>query len=147
MEQLHAIWSEKKSGYYARAMALFYEIISLFVKRQTEYLTPAQRLPLERAQEYLLAHYRTPDFSYAALGEASGVSYSYFKSLFLKQYGISPVRYVTRLRISYAKELLLTGRYTVGQIAAMCGFENTYYFSNVFKKETGCAPTLYVKRG
>lgn len=54
-----------------------------------------------------------------------------------------PVKYLTQLRIEYAKELLITGRYSIGEIAEMCGFENVYYFSTVFKKHTGIPPSKY----
>ena len=45
-----------------------------------------------------------------------------------------------------AKELLITGHYTVSEIAYECGFENVYYFSNVFKKIVGVSPTAYRKK-
>ena len=35
--------------------------------------------------------------------------------------------------------------YSVAEIARRCGFENTYYFSNTFKKHQGCAPSAYRK--
>jgi len=31
----------------------------------------------------------------------------------------------------------------VAELAAMCGFDNEYYFSNHFKKQTGMSPTGY----
>ena len=45
--------------------------------------------------------------------------------------------------IDYAKELLVTNHQSVAKIAEMCGFSNTYYFSNVFKKQTGVSPSQY----
>ena len=50
---------------------------------------------------------------------------------------MSPVKYVTALRLDHAKELLITGQYSVGEVAELCGFENVYYFSAVFKKTPG----------
>ena len=57
---------------------------------------------------------------------------------------MSPNRLVTDMRIGYAKELLVTSRYSVGEIATLSGFENVYYFSSVFKKKTGFSPTGYL---
>ena len=62
---------------------------------------------------------------------------------FKKIFKMSPVRFVTKMRIDYAKELLVTNRRSVSEIAEMCGFSNTYYFSNVFKKQTGFSPSQY----
>ena len=56
---------------------------------------------------------------------------------------MSPVRFVTKMRIDYAKELLAANRRSVSEIAEMCGFSNAYYFSNVFKKQTGFSPSQY----
>ncbi len=91
----------------------------------------------------MLEHFSEHDFDYKAMCEKSELSYDYFKELFIKQYGVSPVKYITALRIEKAKELLITGRYTISQIAMECGFDNVYYFSTVFKKHTGTPPSKY----
>ena len=66
--------------------------------------------------------------------------------LFKKEFSLSPVRYVTKVRIDRAKELLVSGRHTVTEISELCGFENVYYFSSVFKKAVGVSPSEYTKR-
>jgi transcriptional regulator GlxA family with amidase domain len=42
--------------------------------------------------------------------------------------------------------LLETTNQNVSEIAAMAGFENAVYFSNLFKSKFGLAPTLYRKK-
>ena len=91
----------------------------------------------------MIENFKNKDFDYTALCECTGMSYSYFKELFIAKYGMPPVKYITHLRLEYAKELLITGRYTVSEIASMCGFENVYYFSSVFKKNIGISPKSY----
>jgi len=59
---------------------------------------------------------------------------------------MTPIKYITMLRMEKAKELLITGHYKVSEIAGMCGFENVYYFSNVFKKHEGISPKNYIKK-
>ncbi|MBQ2704551.1 MAG: helix-turn-helix transcriptional regulator, partial [Clostridia bacterium] len=34
--------------------------------------------------------------------------------------------------------------YSVSEIALKCGFDNVYYFSNMFKKMVGVSPTRYI---
>ena len=36
-------------------------------------------------------------------------------------------------------------KYTTGEIAKLCGYEDALYFSRVFKKHFGCAPTAFAK--
>ena len=54
-----------------------------------------------------------------------------------------PVKYINSLKIKRACELLATNNFTVCEISQICGFENTYYFSNVFKNYIGVSPKRY----
>ena len=78
--------------------------------------------------------------------EACGVSESYFKRLFKEQFGVPPKKYVVQLRINHACELLRTERYSVTQIATICGFSDIYFFSRQFKEYMGVSPTVFVKK-
>ena len=58
----------------------------------------------------------------------------------------TPIKYLSLVRMKYAEKLLLESEYPVKTIAAMCGFRNPLYFSNVFKEYSGCYPREYRKR-
>lgn len=141
--KIYTLWCNKRAGYYAKAMSVFYDILYQLGKTAA-YLPGKKRERLEPAYRYLCENYASPSFDYRALCAAAGFSsYSYFSRLFCECYRMSPVQYVTRLRIERAKELLATGRYSVTAVAAMCGFENVYYFSRVFKEQVGLPPKDY----
>ena len=57
--------------------------------------------------------------------------------------GKSPMDILRGMRLERAAALLVSGGYPVAQIAYMTGFNDTHYFSKVFKKETGLTPTEY----
>lgn len=57
--------------------------------------------------------------------------------------GMTPMRYLNQLRIEEAKKRLLNTDDTISQIAGQCGFQNVYYFSNLFKKMIGMSPKNY----
>ena len=145
-EKIHKVWSAKKTGYYTECMSVFYEIIKKIKLHTEKYSTNEQRQKIFPSYQYMTENFDKPDFDYKEMCVCSGLSYDYFKELFIKKYGVSPVKYVTALRIEKAKELLITGHYTVSEIAYECGFENVYYFSNVFKKIVGVSPTAYRKK-
>ena len=44
------------------------------------------------------------------------------------------------VRVERARQLLMTGFYSMEEIAAQTGFRDVYYFSRVFKKYTGITP-------
>ena len=54
---------------------------------------------------------------------------------------------INSLRVEKAKELLLRGDKKIYEIAALTGFEDTAYFSKVFKKYAGCPPKEYEQSG
>lgn len=56
---------------------------------------------------------------------------------------MTPMRYLNQLRIEEAKKQLLNTDDTISQIASQCGFQNVYYFSNLFKKMIGISPLNY----
>lgn len=57
--------------------------------------------------------------------------------------GQSPMDLLRGMRFTRAKELVAAGGYTISQIAYMTGFNDSHYFSKVFKRETGMTPTEY----
>lgn len=71
----------------------------------------------------------------------------YLKRLFKRETGETPLQYLTLKRISYSK-LLLENRFktsmSVKEIARLSGFDDPYYFSRVFKKNTGCCPSDWI---
>ncbi|WP_332238686.1 helix-turn-helix transcriptional regulator [Sporolactobacillus sp. KGMB 08714] len=57
--------------------------------------------------------------------------------------GITPMKYLNQVRIEEAKKRLLNTTLSIKQIADQCGFQNVYYFSNLFKKVIGMPPMHY----
>lgn len=68
------------------------------------------------------------------------ISSGYLSSLFTRYEGIHFIDYVNNVKIEEAKKMLRTGNYKIYQIAYMLGYENSSYFSRIFKKVTGRAP-------
>lgn len=59
--------------------------------------------------------------------------------------GTSAVKYIRRMRIEVAKELLSSTGKSVGEVALETGFTESQYFSTVFKQETGVPPSAFRK--
>lgn len=140
--KLFHTWSAKARTYYTQTMAVFYEIISL-CNMNVFYMPSSTCAQLQAAIQYLTQHYLEPHFDYPMLAQTSGWSYSYFKKLFTAAYGLPPKKYVTQLRMNYARELLVTQLYSVTEVAEQCGYLDAYYFSAVFKRVFGVSPSAY----
>lgn len=57
--------------------------------------------------------------------------------------GSSANKYIRRIRMEVAKELLGKTDLPIGEIATKTGFSESQYFSTVFKQETGVTPSQY----
>ena len=96
------------------------------------------RPAVERLQESLF----DPNLKIGMLHEICGVSDTYFRKLFVARFGVSPKQYVLRKRLQQAKALLDHGEYnSIGQVAALCGFDDPLYFSRVFHRMYGHPPS------
>ena len=77
------------------------------------------------------------------VAERAGLSYIQFLRRFKAYTNMSPSHYLSLLRLQKAKALLSDDIMLIKDIAAVCGFENEYYFSNFFKKHTGLSPSSF----
>jgi len=71
------------------------------------------------------------------------VSSGYLQSIYKKAFHVSCMEDVIQSRILLAKDYLLHGSYTISQIAALCGYQNTEHFSRQFHKIVGITPKQF----
>jgi len=120
---------------------LFYRLCGMFeAARKKAY--SKKDLRMISAGEYLDRNYREEGCIDNA-ADISGITRRRFNDLFKSSFGITPNRYVTKQKIEYAKQLLCLNELSVSEISEICGFSDIYYFSKVFKGETGLSPREY----
>ena len=101
---------------------------------------------VENLKGTIADNFNDPDFSVKDLYKKSGYCDDHLRRLFRKETGMSMLEYLTELRINHAKRLLSENHlfhYSIAEIGAMCGFYDISYFSRVFKKKTGLAPSEF----
>jgi len=69
-----------------------------------------------------------------------GLTEAHFCRTFKHSFGEAPHRYILRLRIDRARQLLLTTEASLAQIAAECGLADQSHFSKLFRKYEGQTP-------
>jgi two-component system, response regulator YesN len=101
---------------------------------------------IEKAKLYIHQQYQNPNLSIEDVARYVNMSNSYFSILFKQETGQTFVDYLTSFRIEKAKYLLKVSGYRSYEISDQVGFNNSTYFSTIFKKYIGCSPTEYRKR-
>lgn len=79
------------------------------------------------------------------LAKLCNLSLSSFKREFKKEFDDSPTNYINNRRLDKAKELLNITDLPISEIAYEIGFQDSLYFTRLFKKKIGVPPTAYRK--
>lgn len=100
---------------------------------------------VEIAVSYFNAHYSEHIVieEYAA---SRNISKGWFIRLFRLRMGMTPVQYLSSIRLTYAQTMLEQSDYNISQIAASVGYDNALYFTRRFSKSLGMSPTEYRRK-
>jgi len=97
---------------------------------------------LHRALQRIESEYAQA-LSVPELARAAGLSVREFSRTFKQLEGVTPGRFLSRVRVRESAHLLINTRLSIEQIAAQTGFPNRHYFSRVFKRVTRESPALF----
>jgi len=77
------------------------------------------------------------------LADEAHMNKYYLSHAFKKEYGVSPIYYMTSCRIEESKYLLAETDLSLSQIAQLLGFSSLSYFSQVFRRTQEKSPMEY----
>lgn len=100
---------------------------------------------IARCQTWIAEHYPEPN-PVAAMLRLSGLAERSFKRRFQQATGMSPLEYVHALRIEEAKQMLEASEQPIDAIAQEVGYEDTGFFSRLFRRKVNLSPAQYRKR-
>ena len=78
------------------------------------------------------------------LANSIGLDRRYLSRVFKQKTGITMQQYLIKTRMEHAAALL-NSDFSVAQTAAMCGYEDPFLFSRMFKKYFGASPSHFQK--
>jgi AraC-like DNA-binding protein len=101
--------------------------------------------PIARAIEALSSRSSEP-WSLDRLAKHVGLSRTALAVRFRDRIGLSPMRYLTKVRLTQAAGYLAKGHLSIQEIAALTGYQNDATLSKAFKREFGQPPGAYRDR-
>ncbi|MGW7026637.1 GlxA family transcriptional regulator [Streptomyces xanthophaeus] len=105
----------------------------------------ARREPLRDVQQFITEH-PGGDLSVEALAARARLSPRHFARAFQAETGVTPGRYVERVRVEHARRLLEESSVGVAQVARACGYGTPEALRRAFVKTLGQPPTEYRRR-
>ncbi|MDY3918741.1 MAG: response regulator [Candidatus Limivivens sp.] len=149
-ERTHGINLSRNAVPYAEVRQLHsFEEVRLYTLETIRDLSSAIRVPKKSPKsrdikvllDYIDTHY-TQDIGLSELAELVNMSPANLSIFFKEQVGMSYIKYLTRIRIDRAKDLLRSGE-KASDIGEMVGYNDYRYFSQVFKKLEHMTPSEY----
>lgn len=107
---------------------------------------PMSSLFVEQALTYIRANY-TDRITLTEVAKHCAVSPEHLSRVFKKETGFGFNEYLNLYRLKKAEALLKSGQVqSISQIALLCGFNDSNYFSGAYKKMYGISPSKAKKR-
>ena len=104
-------------------------------KEEKEFLKKVEKLVFEQMKD--------KHVNCDTVCESLGITNQNLRRKILAITGQTGGKYLLTIRMKYAQELLAKGKYSVGQVAQKCGYDDANNFSRTFKREVGQKPTQY----
>ncbi len=149
-----AIWKEAEtedSASSLMAVALLWRLAALLKREMEQRGDPSCTLREARNRErlapvinYIFKHY-DKKITLADLAKMINMSVPNFSSVFRETMGVSPMEYLTRIRLQNAADLLQNSDKKIIDIAEECGFFSISNFIKAFHNGMNMSPSQYRK--
>lgn len=120
------------------------EVVVLSLSRQCKPASNTRKSSREciRVRLYIDRHF-TETITLDDLAQYANLNKYYLVHVFNREMGCSPISYLIDRRISESKRLLSSSSLSIRQISQEMGFSSPSYFSQSFRRSTGCSPAEY----
>lgn len=142
LAKVNKTWLEREKGFMFEASALLMLALHHIAKKYKAYASKQSLCDsrIDSIKQYILTNYSKRIYQ-RELADLVNLHPVYMGTLFNAMTGYTIKEYLNRIRVNKASDLLSEQELSVTQTAYLCGFDDVFYFSKVFKKYTGLSPT------
>ena len=148
LEKLKEEFTSQPSGKELMITSYFLQVVGFLCRKYEQYSTNTKTgftSPLSDAISYIEKNY-TNQITLDMLSQISGTPVSTLIAFFKRTFNQTPTEYIISLRINSACELLRHSNKSITYISDVSGFNDTNYFSRIFRKKIGLTPRDYRKK-
>lgn len=132
--------------YFMTLSALMQILSTEFSKISVSKFSLRQETLVQNAKQLIDLNYTNPEFHIGTIAQMLYISHSHISRLFKEKTGITPVAYLSEVRLNNAANLLSTNFYTVKELCSAVGFVDEWHFMKCFKKRFGMTIQEYRKQ-
>ena len=144
-----ALYDESMPGHFFKAEIYFLELVAML----SDYFSMVRLIPEEHSDifrfskmiSFLESSYMK-EIPIPKMEKMFGISRSKLYRLFMRGSGMSPNRYLLKIRLEHAQGLLLNSDLPISEIARMSGFADSNYFARSFRLCFGLSPREYRRK-
>lgn len=118
---------------------LFLDGLILRCPKNTDEVTAIKHDYVQRCIRYIHDNYNK-DCQINTITKELGLSRAYLFKLFKKYVGVSPSVYLQELRMHHANSLIEQNIYSLDEVAQLVGYNNSAYFSKVYRSYYNVSP-------
>ncbi len=135
-----------QNEYYQYLVLMYYAELLILIYRYMDeaYLPICTNDAMKKAIAYIRLNFQS-DISMSEVAAHSGIGERYLRKLFATHLNISPLDYLSQIRVNKAIELLRNTEMSVKEVCFACGFKSPQYFSKIFKQQVGITPKELTK--
>lgn len=146
LSEISEEYTERRPAYKLAITGLLAEFFSLLIRKGLESKISATNNESIRYYQTIepairMIRDRYPEkFTIDMLANACSISKYHFCRIFKSVTGMSAIQYINAYRLKIADAMLSNTDRQISEIASICGFDDTGYFSKIYKKQFGKTP-------
>lgn len=141
LEELYQISNCQTEQMRFKQMELIYRFFSLLCKGEQR----SKSCDIADRAKKIIDYNFDRDITVKKVADTMHLDSAYLTRKFAQKYSVAPKEYLLEKRMELAKRLLTQTDATVKEISGSVGYDDSLYFSRIFKKKEGLSPLAYRK--